>query len=173
MNAEVIKVSLEEKPALCNLLKMNCYEWSQYTKYDVNHQGEYEFEYHLSDFFEKDNHYPFFIKVDGILAGFVLIADDFEVHLDSDYAISEFFIMHKYRRMGVGRYAANAIFDMFHGKGEIGRHPHNIPSAKFWDSIVDEYTGGKYDIIESCQDFVYHDGTCGDIISFENYSQLT
>lgn len=167
MNVQVVKVPLEEKKILGNLLKMYCYEWSQYNKFDVNDQGEYEFEKHISDFWDKENHYPFFIKVNGILAGFVLIDDDFVLHQNYDYAMSEFFIMHKYRRAGVGRYAAKAIFNMFHGKWEIGRHPHNIASVKFWNSIVDEYTDGKYEIVESCKDFMYHDGTYGDIISFE------
>ena len=83
-------------------------------------------------------------------------------------AVGEFFVMHKYRRSGVGRYAAKAVFDMFHGKWELGEHPQNITSLRFWESVVKEYTGGKYDIIESCKEFVYHDGTCGHIISFEN-----
>ncbi len=147
---------------------MYCYEWSQYNKIDVNSKGEYEFEYHISKYWNKENHYSFFIKVDGVLAGFVLIDDDFDIHMDYDHAIADFFIMHKYRRSGVGRFAAKAIFDMFHGKWEIEHHPHNIGSVKFWDSIVDEYTGGKYEIVKSCKYVVYYDGTCADIISFEN-----
>jgi predicted acetyltransferase len=168
MRIEIVEVPLEEKPVLLNLLKMYCYEWSQYTKFDVNNQGEYEFEYQISNYWDKEKYYPFFIKVNGILAGFVLIADDFELNLNSDYAISEFFVMYKYRRAGVGRYAAKVVFDMFHGKWEIGRHPHNTASVRFWDSIVDEYTDGNYEVIKSCKDLVYHDGTLGEIILFEN-----
>jgi predicted acetyltransferase len=168
MNIEVIKVLLEEKQILNNLLKMYCYEWSHYNKFDVNHQGEYEFEYHIADYWDKGNHYPFFVKVNGILAGFVLIDGKFELHSNYDYEMAEFFIMYKYRLAGVGRYVAKAVFDMFHGKWGIERHPHNIASVRFWDSIVDEYTEGKYEIIKSCPDVVYHDGTCADIISFEN-----
>ncbi|HYF82992.1 MAG TPA: GNAT family N-acetyltransferase [Clostridia bacterium] len=168
MNIEVVKVLLEEKQILDNLLKMYCYEWSQYNKFDVNHQGEYEFEYQISDYWDKENHYPYFVKVNGILAGFVLIDGKFELYLNHDYEMAEFFIMYKYRRAGVGRYVAKAVFDMFHGKWEIGIHPHNITSLRFWGSIVDEYTDGKYEIMKSCHDVVYHDGTCADIISFEN-----
>jgi len=88
--------------------------------------------------------------------------------MNSDYAISEFFVMYKYRRTGVGRYAAKVVFDMFRGKWEIVRHPHNADSIRFWNSVVEEYTDGKYEIINSCQDAVYPDGICADIISFEN-----
>jgi len=168
MNIEVLKISLEEKPIFKNLLKMYCYEWSQYNKFDVNGKGEYEFESHISRYFEKERHYPFFIKVNGILAGFILIDDDFVMHPDYDYAMGEFFVMYKYRRAGVGRYAAKAIFDMLHGKWEIGEHPDNLPSVKFWDSVINKYTDGKYEIIKYCPRYLYHDGTCGNIISFEN-----
>ena len=156
------------KHVLSNLLKMYCYEWSQYDKLDVNDQGKYEYEYHLSDFWNKENHYPFFIKVNGILAGFVLIDDDFAVHLNYDYTISDFFIMHKYRHAGIGRYAAKIIFDMFQGKWEIVMHPHNVTSVGFWHSVVDEYTDNKYEIIRLSPDLIYQDGTYADIISFEN-----
>jgi len=168
MNIEIEKVIFEEKQILNNLLKMYCYEWSQYNNIDVDNQGSFEYEYHISDYWDKENHFPFFIKVNGILAGFVLIDDEFDLHLNYDYAMSEFFIMYKYRQTGVGRYVANAVFDMFHGKWELKRHPHNIASVRFWDNIVSDYTGGKYEIIKSCQDVVYQDGTCADIISFEN-----
>lgn len=167
INVEVVKVSLDEKQTLNNLLKMYCYEWSQYNKFDVNDKGEYEFEYHLSNFWEKENHYPFFIKVNGKLGGFVLIDDEFQLHQNSDYAISEFFVMYKYRREGIGRHAAKVVFDMLHGKWEIVRHPHNIKSIKFWDSVVEKYTQGKYEIIKSSH-AVYPDGICADIITFEN-----
>ena len=169
MNVEVVKVPLEEKQILTNLVKMYCYEWSQYNKYDVNDKGDYEFEYQLSSFWKKEKHYPFFIKVDGILAGFVLIDDDFKLYQNSDYAISEFFVMYKYRRTGVGRKAAKIMFDMFRGKWEIVRHPYNGNSIRFWNSVVEEYTNGKYEIINDCSDAVYPDGICADIVSFENY----
>ncbi|MGB4439992.1 MAG: hypothetical protein WBJ13_12400 [Sedimentibacter sp.] len=58
MNVEVIQVPVEEKQTLNNLLKMYCYESSQYNKFDVNDKGEYEFEHHLSVFLNKETHYP-------------------------------------------------------------------------------------------------------------------
>ena len=166
MKIEIIQVLPEEKPVLRNLLKMYCYEWSQYNKFDVNESGEYEFEYHINDYIVKDTHFAFFIKVDDKLAGFVFIDND--CSFNSDFAMAEFFVMHKYRRAGVGRYVAKSIFNMFHGKWEVGYHPHNITSARFWDSVIDEYTKGIYKVMTSCQNAVYHDGTNADIILFEN-----
>jgi predicted acetyltransferase len=84
------------------------------------------------------------------------------VRKDYDFAMSEFFVMYKYRKSGIGRYAAKTIFNMFHGKWELKRHPKNINSVYLWDRIIDEYTNGKFELIKSCQAVVYQDGTFAD-----------
>jgi predicted acetyltransferase len=165
MDIQLVKVNNNEKEILRNLLGLYCYEWSQYTNFDVNQFGSYEFA--ASDCWTKENHYAFFIKVDGKLAGFVLVDKDFDVRKDYDFAMSEFFVMHKYRTTGVGRYAAKAIFDMFHGKWELRRHPKNIGSVCFWDKVIDEYTNGKFEIIKSYREVAYQDGTFADFFFFE------
>jgi hypothetical protein len=38
-------------------------------------------------------------------------------------------------------------------------HPKNITSIYFWNKIIDEYTNGKFELIKSCQEVVYQDGT--------------
>lgn len=166
MDIQVERVPLKDKPILENLLSMYCYEWSQYDKSDVNSQGSYG--YRIDEYWENDNFHPFFVKVDGVLAGFVLVNNEFDIHTDYDYAMAEFFIMYKYRLSGIGQYVANTIFDRFHGKWELKRHPHNTASVAFWDKVVDAYTQGNFEIIKSCPSVVYHDGTYADILSFEN-----
>jgi predicted acetyltransferase len=166
MDIQVVKVNNDEKEILQKLLELYCYEWSQYNKLDVNQSGSYEFA--LLDCWTKENHYPFFIKVDGKLAGFVLVDKDFAVRKDYDFAMSEFFVMHKYRTSGVGRHAAKTIFNMFHGKWEVMCHPDNIKSIYFWKKIIDECTNGKFEFMESCQEAAYQDGTLADLFFFES-----
>jgi predicted acetyltransferase len=166
MDIQVERVPLKDKPILENLLSMYCYEWSQYDKSDVNSQGSYG--YRIGEYWENEKYHPFFIRVDGILAGFVLVNNEFDIHTDYDYAMAEFFIMFKYRQSGIGRSVANTLFDKFHGKWELKRHPHNVVSVQFWDKIVSEYTKGNFKIIKSCPSVVYHDGTFADILAFEN-----
>jgi len=166
MDIQIVKVTSDEKEILKNLLELYCYEWSQYNKLDVNQFGSYKFA--ASYEFAEENNYAFFIKVDGILAGFVLVDKDFAMRKDYDFAMSEFFVMHKYRTSGVGRYAAKTIFDILHGKWEIMCHPKNITSMYFWNKIIDEYTKGKFEHIESCKEVVYQEGTFADFFFFES-----
>ena len=166
MDIQVERVPRQDKPILENILSMYCYEWSQYDKSDVNAQGS--FGYRIGEYWKNEKYHPFFIRVDGTLAGFVLVNNEFDIHTDYDYAMAEFFIMFKYRKSGIGRSVATTIFDKFHGKWELKRHPHNIASVQVWDKIVSEYTHGNFEIIKSCPNVVYHDGTCADILAFEN-----
>ena len=88
----------------------------------------------------------------------------------TDYCLSEFFVMHKYRRGGVGRKAVNSVLDKHHGKWQLKRHPHNTVSVKFWDSVVSEYTRGNYRLVCAYpnNEVDYEDGTPADVFFFEN-----
>ena len=165
MNIEIVPVSIEEKEILKNLLEKYDYEFSQYDKRDVNTLGLYGYKY-LDFYWTEEKRWAFFIKVDGNLAGFVMVNDFPEANEKTDYSLAEFFVMYKYRRCGVGKYAAFAVFDMFKGKWQLKRHPKNIGSVYFWNNVVNEYTKGNYKLIESYPNALYDDGTLGDIFFF-------
>ncbi len=167
MKIELKKVEVNEKEILRNLLEKYNYEFSQWNNRDVNKLGLYGYDY-LDCYWTENNRFPFFILVDDNLAGFVMVNDYSETEEKTDYTLAEFFVMLKYRRNGVGKIAANKIFDMFHGKWTLKRHPHNINSVIFWDNVVSKYTGGDYRIVKSYPNTEYEDGTCGDILFFEN-----
>lgn len=69
-----------------------------------------------------------------------MINDYPEADESSDYSLAEFFIMFKFRRKGIGKTRVNKIFDLYHGKWQLKRHPKNISSVYFWNNIVSEYT---------------------------------
>jgi len=167
MKTELVKIDISELNLLLNLVKFYCYEWSQYNGIEIDDNCEYEFEHHINNYFIKENHYPYFIIVDNKIAGFVLIDNDFDYNKNSDYAISEFFVMYKYRRNGIGKIAATEIIKTYPGIWEIKMHPNNIISIKFWNNIVSILTNGKYECIKSCEKAKYNDGKLGSIITFE------
>lgn len=166
MNVDLDLVSAGKKQALKNLVKMYCYEWSQYNGIDIDQNGEFAFERDLDRFFSRERHFPYFVLLDGRIAGFVLIDDDFDYHKDSDYAISEFFILHKYRRMGIGKRAAVEAIKRHPGKWEIKMHPKNKGSIVFWKAVAEEIVGGDYAIAAECGEARYCDGSLGTIMGF-------
>ncbi len=167
MNVEIRKITVDEKEILKNLLEKYDYEFSQWDNRDVNKLGLYGYDY-LDYYWTEKNRWAYFILADNQLAGFAMINDYPEASEPTDYSLAEFFVMFKYRRKGVGKIAVFKIFDMFRGKWQLKRHPHNITSVNFWNKVVSEYTKGNYRLIESYPDAEYADGTLGDIYFFEN-----
>lgn len=124
-----------------NLLEKYLYEFSQWEKTDVNDKGLYGYEY-LDCYFEEK----------------------------TDFCLSEFFIMNKYRRKGYGKEAVFQVLNMHHGKWQLKRHPHNIGSVHFWNNVIAEYTKGNFRLVEKYpnKEVVYDDGTLADVVFFEN-----
>lgn len=167
---ELITATEKDKVTLYNLLEKYLYDFSQWEKMDVNEDGLYHYEW-LDYYFTEQNRYPYLIKVDGKLAGLVLVSDYPEVPEETtDFCLSEFFIMHKYRRNGYGKEAVFQVLNMHHGKWQLKRHPHNIASVHFWNNVIDEYTNGNYRLIESYpnEEVNYEDSTPADVFFFEN-----
>ncbi|WP_461370608.1 GNAT family N-acetyltransferase [Candidatus Darwinibacter acetoxidans] len=167
MNIELVTVAVDEKEILRNLLEKYDYEFSQYDQRDVNHLGLYGYDY-LDYYWTEEGRHAFFIKVDGKLAGFVMINTFREIEEKTNYTVAEFFVMHKYRGQGVGRYAAFHVFDSFHGKWQLKRHPKNLGSVHFWNKIIYEYTGGTFVYRPGHPDALYDDGSYGDVFIFES-----
>lgn len=167
---ELRQVKMEEKEILRNLLEKYDYEFSKYDQRDVNSLGLYGYEY-LDHYWTEENRWAFFILVEGKLAGFVMINDYPDVISDTDYSMAEFFVMYKYRRGGVGRFAALEALNRFRGKWQVKRHPTNQDSVRFWNTIIDEYTKGNYELVENHPEAEYDDGTLGDVFLFDNSTQ--
>jgi len=168
MDIKIELVKKEEKEILRNLLEKYGYEFSQYNNLDVNDLGLYGYDY-LDCYWYDNNRFPYFIKVNNKLAGFIMVNDYPETNkCELNYAISEFFVLYKYRRNGIGRYCVKYILDKYKGKWQLKFHPKNEVSKNFWFKTIEEYTNGKYEIIKDDPETVYEDGTIGYVLIFES-----
>jgi predicted acetyltransferase len=144
MKIELIEVQETDKSALLQLMELYAYDFSEFDDADVNEHGLYGYTY-FDYYWTEEGRHPFFIRVDGKLAGFVLINEYCYVVKESGTkSIAEFFVMRKYRRKGVGKSAAVQVFDRFPGKWEVIQHGENEPSKIFWGEVIGEYTNGNF-----------------------------
>jgi len=168
MVVELKQVRSDEKEILRNLLEKYSYEFSQWDKRDVNKLGLYDYEY-LDYYWTEDKRWAYFIVADGQLAGFAMVIDLPEVDdRETDYQMAEFFVLHKYRRSGVGRQAVFNVLDRHKGRWQLKLHPANTASAHFWHKVVDEYTNGQFELVKTYPRTEYADGTLGDVYFFES-----
>jgi predicted acetyltransferase len=135
----ITPVALDDKPVLRHLMSLYLYDFSEFDGADVNEHGLFEDE-HLDLYWLESGRYPFFVRVSGTLAGFVLVRA-----MEQGHSIAEFFIMRKYRRQGIGREVARQIFDSFPGWWHVAEMETNMSAQRFWRSVISEYTGGQFE----------------------------
>ncbi|ASS74234.1 hypothetical protein CIG75_04040 [Tumebacillus algifaecis] len=144
MRFELEKVTVERQEALLNLAEFYIYHFSQYKDIDVNEQGRWDFRPVL-EFVEAEaeGRYAYFVRVEGKLAGFVLVNKDVDEGVDVSM-INEFFIMAKYRRQGLGQAVAIEVFNRFPGRWKVYELHNNEPAIAFWRRTIDVYTNNNY-----------------------------
>lgn len=90
--------------------------------------------------------FPYLITVDGLPAGFILVATPPYLVDDSDFMINEMFIMRSFRCKGIGKYAAIEIFNKHLGNWMLFTTPtdKNLETIKFWRKTLSVYTKGQF-----------------------------
>lgn len=144
MNLEIVPVKEEEKSILAHMIELYEYDFSEFTNNDVNSLGLYGYSY-LDYYWTEDRRYPYFIKVDGKLAGFVMVCGFCYISKDNETLfMSEFFIMKKYRKFGIGKLAAKEVLNLHKGKWELTVHPQNTIAQRFWLNVIEDCVGKNY-----------------------------
>ena len=145
MNTQIILAEEAEITVLSQLSQFYEYDFSEFTKDDVSQSGFYTFPYmqNLAKYWSDETKHPFFIKVDGKHAGFILVSKDCK-HTQNAHVIDEFFVMRKYRGLNVGKLAATSMFNLFEGEWELRILHSNKPALSFWNKVVSGYTNGNH-----------------------------
>jgi predicted acetyltransferase len=144
MKITLHSASQADKALLRRLMELYLYDFSEFTEEDVNEHGLYGYE-HLDHYWTQAKRHPFLIRVDDNPAGFVLVR---VLHLDTGeviHTIAEFFIMRKYRGLGIGREVAYRIFDRFPGRWRVGQRQENRGAQIFWRKVIGDYTEGQFE----------------------------
>ncbi|MBC1911272.1 GNAT family N-acetyltransferase [Listeria booriae] len=139
MEVTLNRVLKSEDYVLQNLIQFYHYEFSQYVPVlRVNADGLFK-KMGIANYWTNPEYHPFFIKVDGALAGFVMIRSNGEFS-----NVEQFFTLKYYAGQGVGRAAAKQVFDLFPGKWRVLQVKNNYAAQAFWRKVISEYTGNRY-----------------------------
>jgi predicted acetyltransferase len=121
-NTEIAPAGPKEKPLLSAMLDSNLRELGAPRKYPY-------FESYWSD----PARYPFVITSGGRTAGFALVR---RLNAGNEVEMAEFYVAPEFRRAGIGRAAAKALFARFPGKWRISVLGSNTTGALFWSQAV-------------------------------------
>ena len=102
MEVQIEPVCIGQKSVLRQMMELYLYDFSEFSHADIRENGYFGYAY-LDAYWQEAGRFPFFIRADGRLAGFILVRSCSEHNaLRDPHNIAEFFVLKKYRRHGIG-----------------------------------------------------------------------
>lgn len=154
-SGQAVTVTLGEvgdKSIFRNLIQLYRYDLSTIEGRDLDAHGLYDYAY-LDHYWTPEGRAagrrPFLVRANGQLAGFVLKAAHSYLGRTGGHNIAEFFILRKWRRQGIGRQVAVAIFNQFPGPWEVAQQRDNAAAQAFWRTVIHVYTNGAFEEIDA------------------------
>lgn len=133
----------EAAAVLSNLLELYTHDLSDIFDLDVGPDGRFKYAKLPLYWSEPDTRFPFLIRSGDRIAGLALATRGSPATDDpADLDVAEFFVLRKYRRLGVGRAAAFALWDRLPGQWVVRVADTNQAGLRFWTAVVRAYTGG-------------------------------
>jgi predicted acetyltransferase len=160
---EVVPAALEQKPTLANLLELYAHDFSEFHDLELGDDGRFGYK-NLSLYWSEPDRHPFLVRRDGILAGFALVKRGSEISGDKGvWDMAEFFVIRRYRRLGIGTQTAHEVWRGFPGSWEVRVLQSNVVACNFWERAIAAFTGESTDPAG-----VEKDGECWKLFSFES-----
>lgn len=144
MNIELQRVTITEKSILRNLIHLCMHDYSEFDHFEIGPDGLFTYRWFEAYFQEKERH-AYLISANQNLAGFVMMRTNPE-NKDWDYQIAEFFILRRYRRLGVGTWASQQLLNKYPGLWEIAYSASNRTASKFWHLISQNHLNKQHHI---------------------------
>lgn len=97
----------------------------------------------FKNYFEENTRKAYLVKIYDDVAGFVLLNQAVTCKT-SDWNVGEFFVLGKYQGHGVGKIAAEKVWQLHPGKWEVSVIPENTTALKFWGSTISRFTANVF-----------------------------
>lgn len=129
-----------ERPLLENLSQLYLHDFSPLfaatPRLDLTPDGRFILDPPLDRWWREPDHTPHILRWHGAPAGFALINRHSAMATPTDHAVAEFFVVRKYRRLGLGAAAAHSLFTRHPGRWEAAVMRANTRAAAFWHHAV-------------------------------------
>lgn len=129
LDTEVVAAESHQKPLLSSMLERNLSDLGAPRKYP-----------HFESYWSDPARYPFFIRSAGRVAGFALVR---RLNAGNKFEMAEFYVAPEFRRVGIGRAAAQALFAKFPARWTVSVLDSNTVGGLFWSQVVPSKTPGQ------------------------------
>jgi predicted acetyltransferase len=144
MDVTLHEATTEDVIIARNLSSYYVYDMSEYMGWPCKPDGTFGGCDDLESYWTESDKHAYMLRAGDEPAGFVLILAK-NVEPDVDYSVTDFFVVRKFRRQGVGRRIAHELFNRFRGRWKVEQFAQNKPAVAFWEKTIDRYTGGKFE----------------------------
>jgi predicted acetyltransferase len=142
---EVVSALPGQAPVLDNLLQLYAHDFSEFHDVQFNDQGRFVYK-QLPLYFNEAGRHALLVRVDGKLAGFVLVKRGSEVSDDAAvWDMAEFFVVRGKRRHGVGTHIAHEVWKRLPGTWEVRVMIANPAAISFWERAIAALLGATPD----------------------------
>jgi predicted acetyltransferase len=148
IEVDVKDTTAADERLIRNLYPLYLHDLTAFTEfYDLDEEGQFYPDY-LPDWLGRRLPvvHPMVIRAEGRPAGFAFVGQAPFPHMNPgrDLRMCEFFVLQRWRRRGVGRRAAHAVFERFRGRWEVSELAANTAAIGFWRRVIGEHTGGRF-----------------------------
>jgi predicted acetyltransferase len=162
-HVEVIPATRKQEPILANVLELYAHDFCEFRDLELGDDGRFGYP-SLSLYWSDPDRHPFLIRMDGKLAGLVLVKRGFGI--SGNHAVwdmAEFFVIRGCRRFGIGTQAAHAVWTRFPGLWEVRVMQTNVAGERFWSRAISMFVG---EVIHPVQ--IEDHGASWSLFSFES-----
>jgi predicted acetyltransferase len=160
---EVLPAAREQESVLANLLELYAHDFSELRRLNLGEDGRFGYEA-LSLYWTEPGRYPFLVRMDGSLAGLVLVKRGAGISgAGVVWDMAEFFVVRGCRRRGVGTQAALEVWRRFRGVWEVRVMQKNDAARRFWAEGISLFTGEESRSVD-----FEHNGDAWVLFSFES-----
>jgi predicted acetyltransferase len=142
ISVEIAKADFHQRATLQNLLQLYTHDfsdnWAGTDRGDVDQQGRFP-PYPLDDYWDAPPYAALLFRIGGHICGFALMNDRSHLGLEVDRNVAEFFVLRKYRNVGIGMAAAHALFSRHPGAWEVAVARKNVSALRFWRQAINGY----------------------------------
>ncbi len=144
-NSDVLleAATAEDAPLLGNLLELYAHDLSTlFPNVRLGPDGRFGYPKLPLYWSQPKQRFAFLIRCAGELAGFILAVRGSPVESElTAMDVAEFFVLRSYRRAGVGRRAARALWSLFPGRWTVRVTAQHREGLSFWGDVVAEAVG--------------------------------
>lgn len=138
----ISRIGSESDLLLRNLLEHYCYDMSEWFDFDTTADGSYSYD---TSSIWANGYRAYLAKVGSSIAGFALVGSAAAWLGDPrGQDVHEFFVMRKFRRLGVGQSMAGLVWNEHPGEWLVRVLEANEPAVRFWRATVSAYSLGAF-----------------------------